>query len=65
MKNVVKMSIALMGIMLVATSCESESVAEQEANYHEISKEHLFEKIMPTGTVTPKKIKKPGGGTGK
>ena len=54
MKNVVKMSIAVMGIMLVATSCESESVAEQEANYHEISKEHLFEIIMPTGSVTPK-----------
>ena len=60
MKNLVKMSIAVMGILLVATSCESESVAEQEQLYEDVSKKDFIETINPMGEVTPSKIRRPG-----
>ena len=51
------------GITLLMTSCEATSVAEEENDYNEITKKDLFDIIKPTGTVTPKNIRKPGGNT--
>ena len=58
-----KMLFLIFGIALMAVSCEASSVAEEESMYNEISKQELFDIIKPTGTVTPKNIRKPGGNT--
>ncbi|WP_435623541.1 hypothetical protein [Flagellimonas sp.] len=50
----------IFGIALMAVSCEATSVAEEESMYNEISQQELFDIIKPTGTVTPKNIRKPG-----
>ena len=53
----------IFGIALMAVSCEATSIAEEESNYNEIAKKDLFDIIKPTGTVTPKNIRKPGTNT--
>ncbi|MEM9361742.1 MAG: hypothetical protein AAGA43_03855 [Bacteroidota bacterium] len=55
-----KTLILIIGIVLMMVSCEATSIAEEERYYNEITKKDLFDVIKPTGTVTPKNIRRPG-----
>ena len=63
MKKSSKTMLLIFGIALMAVSCEATSIAEEEREYNEIAKKDLFDIVKPTGTVTPKNIRKPGGNT--
>lgn len=60
MRKSSKTMLLIFGIALMAVSCEATSIAEEENEYNEIAKKDLFDIIKPTGTVTPKNIRRPG-----